>query len=183
MMQISEEEERKTILNNKTPKPLEESGLVCTNVPLGSRRGEIESCATCWPRPQSFKRQQTLLFTTFMSSLSSRGGGRDEVIEVQCAPLPYHRSHQYYPRPPHPPAVHVVLLQFLIQSLSWEVIPEALGVSLKTTCRSVRVDFNQSQRWSWKPARKVGLMTSGEKHPSPSQSFHILIYVLGGRKE
>lgn len=115
-----------------------------------------------------------------MSSLSSRGGGRDEVIEVQCAPLPYHRSHQYYPRPPHPPAVHVVLLQFLIQSLSWEVIPEALGVSLKTTCRSVRVDFNQSQRWSWKPARKVGLMTSGEKHPSPSQSFHVLIYVLGG---
>lgn len=87
-----------------------------------------------------------------MSSLSSRGGGGTGWGHWSTMhPLPYRRSHQYYPRPPHLPAMHVVLsssAELLIQSLSWEVILKALGVSLKTTCRSMRVDLNQSQRSS-----------------------------------
>lgn len=61
------------------------------------------------------------------------------------------------------------------------MIPEALGASLKTTGRSVRVDFNQSQRRSRKRAREADLMTSGEKHPSPSQFPRPDLCVKGGR--
>lgn len=110
------------------PNPVEEGVLVylsdcCTLSQMW--HWEIELCATCWPRPsQSFKRQQTLLFTTFMSSLSSSTGwGHWSTMH----PLPYHCSHQYDPRPPHLRAMHVVLLQCRVHDSISELWGDSKG--------------------------------------------------------
>lgn len=162
-----------------------------TNVPLRSRLGEIELCATRWLRPSpSVKRQKTLLFfydIHELTFLQGRGTGWGHWTTMH--PLPYHRSHQYYPRPPHLPNMHVVLLLLSSWSNLWAVrwfyrkgecvIKDNLQIP---ACRLKSVTETKLQTCT-----RVDFMTSGEKHPRPLQGFHILIsfgYALGGtRKE